>query len=244
MNTTVNYEFCDDIWGVIKSFMFKDIKSVGDKCDYCDELWNKTLCIKQYDIYNKINGDYLYRENYDDKPKLLRDNDERRGRDYLYKIRSYPYNIEVKVEEFKEFKYLCNKCWNKECMRIYSIEQYVYKEIKKYVGDDKQTDKFYENLMNNDCEWLVKKHRLNTKKNLQAKIIEFIEDGIKKANQNYKKNKEMKLLEYKKNLEDRKKDYIRKFWIPLNEERNNKYYLKQFNQGKINYIELMNSLKK
>jgi hypothetical protein len=253
MNTTVNYEFCDDIWGVIKSFMFdkNKLKSVGDKCDCCNELWSKTLCFRKYDVYYEIKGDYKIREygNIKFVKNTLSKHNEITS---ICGFVDYPYNVEIKKEETKNFQYLCDKCWIEESLSYYTRELRNYDTIKgiitteilKYLGDDKKTNKFIDNLLyaGDGYKWLLKKHRVITRRNLQAKIIEFIEDAVKNYNKEVKNCMKRKIILFEEQLEKRKKYSIRDFWRPLNKEQYNRELLKKFNQGKINYTQLMNSL--
>ena len=253
MMTTKNYEFCDDLWREIKSYLFVP-RTRGKKCDCCEKEWTRRFAVRETDVW------------WEGKQVLERG----QGISSDGKVRSYsipiPYDdfpAEVKVGSQNEvkLKHYCDICW---CRRLLSsgwgittfIGNHFGNRFLNTVENNKKNQKivekilFGERLQGQDYNgwdenhWLIKKHRLIEGRQLQETATQILEAMIKDYNKITKQHFNEQVKEYKTRLEEAKWRATQRFYTKMSIERFNRDLLKKFQKGEVKYPEFVRLFKK
>lgn len=240
--TTKNYEFCDDLWREIKSYLFVP-RIKKDKCDVkdCERCWTRQIGILDGDVW------------WEGAESTTKDG---RNRDYSVPCRwgEFPIHLSIGEEKKTFVKYFCEECWvenltqwarEKECDGLYGFVQHnFYKVFINRVGRNDKNEKIV-GLMFDRAEehWLIKKHRLTATRELQKVAREVLLDLTKDYNKLTKQEFYRKKREMEERLFSSKINACISFWRPLMREVRDRKNIKLFNEGKMNYTELMKRIK-
>jgi hypothetical protein len=217
-------EFCSDIWREIKSYLFVYRKR-GDKCDCCDSLWTRRFCEKKFDFDLLQDGKIVHQD-------LIW-----AGVDGLN-----AFIGEIKRKVNLTHYCLCDKCWNSKLLHRYTSGVELEDGFFEYFGKTKK----YINILAKIYveEFLIKKHRLKETKNIQEKALEILEDTVKKNNKYHLKVYNAEIEEMKRMLEKRRRNRCADKSKSLFKEINGRKAIKDFNEKKISYVELITIINK
>jgi hypothetical protein len=242
MMTSKQYEFCDDIWSEIKSYLIKP-RARGNKCECCDKKWTKSLGFRETDIWWE--GKQVRATGYNDW--------KNRDRDIPIPYGDYPVDIKVGTENNFDLKYYCDECW---CIKLSAYCYFDYfsgKENFKHkfltrAGDNKKNREIVDKIRNShskpDDNWLLTKHRLVASRQLQKIAIECLVEVIKDANRYEIQDFIHKKEDFEKRLESAKINACERFYTKLSIERFNRDLLKKFEKGEVKYLEFVRLFKK
>jgi hypothetical protein len=217
-------EFCSDIWREIKSYLFVYRKR-GDKCDYCDSLWTRRFCEKERDWDVVQDG------------KVIDSRFLWAGIDIIN-----PFIAEIKTTMNLKHYCFCDKCWNRHLLSSTVAGVELEDGFFEYFGKTKK----YINILAKIYveEFLIKKHRLKETKNIQEKALEILEDTVKKNNKYHLKVYNAEIEEMKRMLEKRRRNRCADKSKSLFKEINGRKAIKDFNEKKISYVELITIINK
>ena len=226
-NSIKQYEFCDDLWREIKSYLFVP-RTRGDKCDTCEKYWTKQYGVLECYVWWDKSGNAIH-------------NHKKIPCDY----NGFPYDVNVKSKKKCYVKYSCNNCWFLHIMET-SNNMCIYSEFcdtfLERGGNTKKnraiTDSLFMKICYPEDNWLIKNHRLTSTRNLQKIAQEILSDLLEKSNleifETFCNIKHCMLTE----LEYYKIDICNTLWRPIFIEMRDRKNIQYFNQGKIDYIEL------
>lgn len=235
--TTKYYEFCDDLWREIKSYLFVP-RTRGNKCDCCEKEWTRRFAVRETDCW------------WEGKQVLERF----QGVSIDGKVRCYnipiPYGefpAEVKVGTQNEVKlnHYCDECWVENTIGWKSgkLSNFTKAHFKNRflneVGKTDKNEKLVNKILFTEQNWLIKKHRLIETRQLQARAIRVLEAMIKDYNKIQKQEVTNEEKEYKEKLEEAKWRATQRFYTKMSIERFNRDLLKKFQKGEINYTQFV-----
>ena len=245
MMTTKNYEFCEDIWTEIKSYIFVP-RTRGDKCDCCDKKWTRRFAVRETDIWWE--GKQVC-EPREWSNRLTAD-----GKVWSYSIPipygDYPAEVKVGVQNEVKLNHYCDECWVENTIGWKSgrlsdfTKQLFSNRFLNVVGKTDKNEKLVNKILFTEQNWLIKKHRLIETRQLQATAIQILEAMIKDFNKIQKQEITRREKEYKEKLEDAKVVACQRFYTKMSIERVNRDLLKKFEKGEIKYPEFVKKFKK
>lgn len=233
-----NYEFCEDIWREIKSYMFIK-RTRGHKCDCCDNDWVKCFAIRDTDVWwegKQIEGHKI------------------KSVHVPIKYGDFPAEVNIGTQNQVKMKHYCGKCWVKNVIGFGSELSYLNDFIRQWfsnrflnvVENNKKNKEIVDKIQypNDEENWLIKKHRLIATRDLQSTAIQILEEMIKDFNKIVKEKFDKTKKEYKEKLEERKWKATQLFYTKMEVERFNRDLIKKFEQGEIKYPEFVRLFKK
>ena len=238
MMTTKQYEFCDDIWSEIKSYLFVPRKR-GDKCDSCDDKWTKVIGMRYWDCW------------WEGAKRALCLDGKNRDHQVPGSWGDYPHGISVGSSNEVELKHYCNVCWVQHVSsRIHNNFNEFRGLFKNKFDDTEKIRKIYYEVIDQFCagewnkHWLIKNHRIIATRKLQAEVLELIEKFIKDLNFSSNISFEDRVREMNGDLFRRRVSAYRRIWEPLMTERNNRKLLKDYADKKISYNKFVRLFRK
>lgn len=239
MMTTKQYEFCEDIWREIKSYIFVP-RIRGDKCDECDEKWTKRFAIRETDVWWEGKQVKEYEKNNSDIYRYI-------NKSYCVPIThgDYPAEVNIGTKNQVKLNHYCDKCWAENTIYEIGFIRCNFKNrFLNVVENNKKNQELVDKIFWRDENWLIKKHRLIETRNLQATAILIIEAMIKDYNKIVKEEFANTLKEHKKNLEKAKWKATQIFWGKMEVETFNRDLIKRFEKGEVKYPEFVKLFKK
>jgi hypothetical protein len=217
-------EFCSDIWREIKSYLFVYRKR-GDKCDCCDSLWTRRFCEKKFDFDLLQDGKIVHQD-------LIW-----AGVDGLN-----AFIGEIKRKVNLTHYCLCDKCWNSKLLHRYTSGERFEDEFFEYFGKTKK----YINILAKIYveEFLLQKHRLKETRNIQEKALEILVNSVKKEQKFKNRNGKKRIEEIMRQLERKKRYMCANKSKAIFKEINGRKAIKDFNEKKISYVELITIINK